>query len=190
MAGASLNTVSSLPYLAGITQPESRNYAFAVRQTAIALCTIVGSLIAGVLPGVIAARIGVSTMDPAPYRIALMLVPVCFAAASLLMMATPAAAVAQPAQTRRSTPLPVKLLCMFGLVAILETSSEGPLRAFFNVYMSQSHQLPASQIGLIIAIANVFAVMATLITPRLMGRRNTAVIFRRWSSSASAGRFC
>lgn len=177
--GASLNTVSSLPYLAGITQPEHRNYAFAFRQTSIAVFTILGSLIAGALPGFIASRMDVTTNDPAPYRIALMLVPSCFAIASLLMMTTPAEKFAPQARRQQAgaSPLPVKLLLMFSLVAFLQTASEGPLRTFFNIHLNQSFGMQPAQIGFVIAIANFAGVFGTLIAPKLMERRSSASVF-------------
>jgi predicted MFS family arabinose efflux permease len=175
--GASLNTVSTLPYLASIARQEHRNYAFALRQTSVALFTILGSLVAGVLPGFIAAQINVPATDPAPYRMALMLVPLCFALASMLMIVTPPISVQQPSRPRRTSPLPLKVLILFGLVAILETASEGPLRAFFNVYMSQVHLMPTSQIGLVIAVANLVAVFPILITPRLIERTSSGAVF-------------
>jgi MFS family permease len=175
--GASLNTVSTLPYLASIARQEHRNYAFAFRQIAIALFTVFGSLIAGVLPGFIAAQMNVPATDPAPYRISLMLVPLCFALASVLMIVTPPTVVQQHTRAPRTSPLPVKVLLMFGLVAILETASEGPLRTFFNVYMSEVHLMPTPQIGLVIAVANLIAMFAILITPRLIERTSSALVF-------------
>lgn len=175
--GGSLNTVSSLPYLAAITRSEHRNYAFAARQTTIALLTIAGSLIAGALPIAIARQIDTSAADPAPYRIALMLVPLCFAAASLLMLLTPPMpAVAKPALARPKSAMPLGLLAAFGLVAVLETASEGPVRAFFNVHMSMTHALPTNQIGLIMGIAQLIAVGGTLLAPRLTGRWGSAPV--------------
>jgi predicted MFS family arabinose efflux permease len=93
------------------------------------------------------------------------------------MIVTPPISAQQQSRPRRTSPLPVKVLILFGLVAILETSSEGPLRAFFNIYMSQVHLMPTSQIGLVIAIANLIAVFAILITPRLIERTSSGAVF-------------
>jgi MFS family permease len=84
--GAALLTVNLVPYLMAIADDlDQRNAVFPVQTAVSTLMTLVGSLIAGALPGLVVSWTGGSLGEPAPFRTALWPMPVLFVAAALVL---------------------------------------------------------------------------------------------------------
>jgi MFS family permease len=180
--GAALHTVNGIPYLMSASSPRERNYAFAAQAAIMPLMAFAGSIIAGLLPGQLAVWLGVSLDDPAPYRAALWLVPTCnLISATILMFSTQVQPVVEAAGAM-VTRAPWRLFFFLGALTFLQTSGEGIIRTFFNVYLDQDLLVPTVQIGAIMGIAQLAPVASALLLPILLARWGAA----RTMSFASA----
>jgi hypothetical protein len=137
-------------YAIAIVGEEGRNAVFPVQSAVIALMTFVGSLVAGILPGLVVAWIGGSLTEAAPYHTALWLVPVLFLACVPVLAG---ARSAQHTETDVGDPHtvapPIAIFLVLGAIVFLQSAAEGPVRAFFNVYLDRGLGVPPAQIGLI-----------------------------------------
>ena len=86
--GFALYLVNGLPFMMGATGPEERNHAFSVHVALMPLAGFVGSLVAGLLPDVFAALLGVSLEEAAPYRFTLWLAALLLIPAVLVLRPT------------------------------------------------------------------------------------------------------
>jgi len=171
--GAALNTVNSIPYLMNVSAAE-RNHAFSAQGAVIGLMAFVGSLVAGLLPGLLVTWLGGSLDEPAPYRYALWLAPLVYALSIFVWAGAPRVKLAGEAETLSTSTKPLRLFVFFGLVVFLQTASEGAVRAFFNVYLDQALHVPTAQIGAILGVGQLLPVFIVLITPQLLGRWGTS----------------
>jgi MFS family permease len=171
--GAALQSVNSTPYLMQVSTLEQRNHAFTFQGAVLAVMGFAGSLAAGQLPGLFAARLGVSLDLPAAYRLSLALALPLYTAGSLLwIMARPTP---PPAQTEAASGVkPWALFLFLGLVAFLATASEGSVRAFFNVYLDDNLRVPIARIGTIFGVGQILPLLAVLVTPYLLNRWGAA----------------
>jgi MFS family permease len=175
--GAALITVNNVPYAMAIVDDEGRNAVFPAQAAVIALMTFVGSLTAGVLPALMVAWGGGTFTDAAPYRSALWLVPLLF------LVCLPVLAGTRPApltETRADDALPTSrrplpLFFVLAGIALLQSAAEGPVRAFFNVYLDRGLGVPPGQIGAIIGVAQLLPVLAALFTMHLLARWGAAL---------------
>jgi Na+/melibiose symporter-like transporter len=152
---------------------EQRNHAFTVQAAVLAVMGFAGSLAAGQLPGLFAARLGGSLDQPAAYRLALTLsLPLYLVGSLLWVMARPAPP-PEEAETAGGV-RPWALFLFLGVVAFLATASEGSVRAFFNVYLDDSLRVPVARIGTIFAVGQVLPLLAVLVTPQLLNRWGAA----------------
>jgi len=86
--GLALYMVNGIPFLMTATGPQERTHAFSVRTALGPLAGFVGSLIAGLLPGLFASSWGLSLDGPAPYRYPLWIAALLFIPAPLVMLST------------------------------------------------------------------------------------------------------
>jgi len=183
--GASFVTVNSVPYAMLLVDGQDRNVLFPVQQAVIAVTTFAGSLVAGVLPGILVALMGGSLTDAAPYRAVLWIVPLMFLAGIPLLTRThplrPAATRVVDAIADRRRPMATFLI--LGAIVVLQTAAEGPVRAFFNVYLDRGLGVHPAQIGLVIGAAQLLPVVGALATVSLLARWGAA----RTLSMASFG---
>ena len=169
--GVALYVVNTNPYLIAVAGEAERNHAFSVQAALGPLAAFFGSIVGGLLPGLIAAATHTSLDEPGPYRY-----PLIFAAAMLLPAAGAILALRDVRDVHitpaggRSGPAPLFLIGMLTLVVTLQVAGEGVARTFFNVYMDAGLQVPTAQIGLIAALGQLLAVPAALAAPLLMAR--------------------
>jgi Na+/melibiose symporter-like transporter len=164
--------------LVGITQPAESSHALAVSNSVSALATVVGSLVAGILPAQIANLTTVSPEDPAPYRLTLWLSPVFFAI-SAYFYSRMTARESQEAKSENKPTLkaPMLIFLFFGVVVFFQTASEGAVRAFFNIYLDQDLQMPITQIGTLFAVAGLLPIVGALLMPPLVARMGSGGAF-------------
>jgi hypothetical protein len=173
--GAALVTVNNVPYALIIVDEEGRNAVFPVQGAVIAVMTFAGSLAAGAMPGLMVAWTGGSLADAAPYRTALYLVPLLFLVCVVVLASGRRAALTEKSkQEVVATPRRLGMLLILGGIVLLQSAAEGPLRAFFNVYLDRGLGVPTDQIGGIIGLAQLLPVAGALLTVNLLARWGAA----------------
>jgi hypothetical protein len=173
--GAAHITVNSVPYAMLIVDDDGRTAVFPVQGAVIAVMTFAGSLVAGALPGLLVAWIGSSLADAAPYRTVLWLVPLLFlGCVAVLAGARPARLTDLRVDEPLADSRPLGTFLMLGGVVLLQTAAEGPIRAFFNVYLDRGLAVPLGQIGPIIGFAQFLPVAGALLTVKLLARCGAA----------------
>jgi MFS family permease len=174
--GLVLYYVNSLPFLMGATGPEERDYAFAAQIAIMPLAAFAGSLVAGLLPAMVASVLGTTVQDPAAYRYplllaSLMLIPGVLALipASEIAASEPENAAEEPEREEslgaRSSRPPYALIIMMVVVVGLRFAGRGPLMTFFNVYLDDALGVSTALIGALIAMGQFISVPAALAAP-------------------------
>ncbi len=178
MLGVAFFSVNMAPYLMWITNDQDRRHAFGVFQATFPAAGFLGSLVAGVLPGLIARRTGSSIDDPDVYRMALLLGPVLVMLALIPLAGAERHKLVTPnPQPGQADSVPVWILVLFGGIVFLAATGESSARAFFNVYLSAGLDVPTAQIGGIMAVAQLLPIAAALSTPILLLRLGTGYAY-------------
>jgi len=169
--GVALFTVNSTPYLMNITTPVTRNYVFASQTATMSLFGLLGSLAAGYLPSLVAARQGITLDQPGPYWATLWLVPIFFSLALLAFSLTRKVKFEeQKAEPGVSTGFPVWAILFFGFITFLGAAGQGTIQSFFNVYLDDGLGVAALLIGTIMGLAQILPIIAALTAPLFMNR--------------------
>jgi len=178
--GFALYLVNGLPFMMETTGRKERVHAFSFHSALLPLVAFGGSLLAGVLPGILASVSGVPLTEAAPYRFTLWLasllfipsVPVLLFARSSgrLEMLSPAVNPSKESSTRA----PMGLILIIALFMALRFGGRGPVVTFFNVYMDSEMGISTALIGGISATAMLIAVPAALLAPLLVARWGNA----------------
>lgn len=172
--GPALLAVNIPPYLMAVTGERERRYAFAAFSATLPAMAFVGSLVGGVLPGLLAGRLGLSLDQPEPYRLALWLGPVLACGAIVVLAgADPVHVARQDTQQKSAARAPLALLAFFGLVAFLGAIGEGAARTFFNVYLDTGLGVTPAAIGSIMGLAQLLPIGAAFAVPLLVARWGT-----------------
>jgi len=171
--GMALNFVSSLPFLMNATRPDERDHVYSVRTAMWPLAGFLGSLIGGVLPGVVAPILGLTLDDAAPYRYPLLLASILCIPAVLAIMATREREevheeASQAPMAANSSPMMVIAVMM--LIALLRPAAVGAARTFFNVYLDDGLGMPTAQIGTLYAAIQLITTPVVLVMPLLVSR--------------------
>ena len=174
--GLAIGTVSMPPYIMAVTGERGRPYAFSFVAALIPFAALVGSIIAGILPGLLADRIGMGMDQPTPFRLALWLGPViCWLGILPLLGADPGHVhehegsgeqILAPASRRA----PVGLLACWWIFVLVAAIGEGSVRTFFNVYMNNALAVPPVTIGVIMGTAQILPILAALALPLALTR--------------------
>jgi hypothetical protein len=169
--GVSLNVVNSVPYLMEISAPENRSTAFAYHSAVVGLLGFAGSLIAGAIPGLLAGRLGLSLEGPEPYRYALLLAPAAYLLGMAVLARARAAQAAPEDESHQpgGVRVPLGILVFFGVLIFLQSTGDGVVRAFFNIYLDTSLGVNTAQIGTLMGFAQLLPVATALFTPWLIG---------------------
>jgi MFS family permease len=170
--GLALYFVNSSPWVMSVTTPQERSHVFSIQAALWPLAGFFGSLLGGVLPGLVAWQLGLSLDSPVVYRYPLLL------AAGLLSISVAALWLTQetPPINRRPAPgaapvaAPVAVILVMALVAMLRGSGEGAVRTFFNIYMDTELGVTPVQIGGFLAAGQLLSVPAALLTPFVAAR--------------------
>jgi MFS family permease len=169
--GTALVAVNSTPYLMGITQRGERPYAFAFHQAVMGLAALLGSVFAGILPGMVAAHGGLALDAAAPFRTVLWLTPLTYTLAVLVLLGTrPVTAPDSPVAAPPAGPKPLGLMAFFGMVVFLQMMGEGTVRGFFNLYLDAGLGVAMAQIGLLMGVGQLLPVLVALCAPLVMAR--------------------
>jgi MFS family permease len=183
--GLALYFVNTAPYIMEAARPEQRTYIFSLQTAMLALAAFLGSLSGGVLPSLIAALLGSSPAQPAPYRYALLLAGLALLPAMLAVHAARPAAVPRESASAavagvRRAPLAgslIWLLAMIAIVRVLQVSGLAVTTTFFNVYLDSQLLVSTARIGLLISLGRLLGIPAALATGTLTTRYgNRAVV--------------
>jgi MFS family permease len=189
--GLALYYVNSGPYLIKATREDARGNVFAFQSAINSTASFAGGLLGGLMPALFAGLIGVTLMQPAPYRAPLLLVALLVLVALFVVLQTRDVEETEPTEARVSPGgAPSKesaygLIVFMGLVRFLQVAGVGVAMTFFNVYMDRELGVATAQIGIIAALARLVAVPFALLGPSLarrLGFAETAVL-----ASACAG---
>ena len=174
--GLAIGTVSMPPYIMAVTGELERPHAFSFVAALIPFAALAGSIIAGILPGLLADRMSMGMDQPAPYRLALWLGPIlCWLGILPLKGADPGYMQAQEASGEQilipaSRRAPLALLLFWGIFVLIAAIGEGSVRTFFNVYMNNELAVPPATIGVIMGAAQILPILAALGLPLALTR--------------------
>jgi MFS family permease len=173
--------VNSLPFLMSVTAAQERTHVFSVREALTPLSLFAGSLLGGLLPGVVIASLGGALGDPQPYRYALFIAAALFGLAPLTMLATSVrdgearpqqegAAASIQNRTVTTSAAPIGLMIFMGIVILLLLTSKHVIDTFFNVYLDVGLHLVPMWMGALSASAQLLAVPIALMAPFVVAR--------------------
>ncbi len=172
--GWSLCNVNLVPALMASTTDWNRNTAYALSSAFRETGTLAGTFVGGLLPGMFAGLLAQSLDDPAPYRLALW-VGAGLAALGLIPLSrikkTAAPPRRSPADKPRS-PAPVLPIALMAVYIYIRHAGWATCQSFCNAYMDADLHLSTSAIGLITSVVQVVAIIASLLTPRVMAHYN------------------
>lgn len=172
--GGALHIVNGPPFLMAAANREKRNHALSPQMALSCLAAFIGSLVAGLLPGLFSRILHVPLDKPAPCGYPLLVVPLLYGLALLALQATRGI---RTGQTQRATAqagkAPYGLIALIGLVMLLQVSDKWAARVFSNVYLDAGLSTPTSLIGTIFAAAQLLSVPAALTMPLLEKRWGT-----------------
>jgi MFS family permease len=163
--------VNSMPFLMNVTGPGERNHVYAAMAALWPLAGFAGSLIGGLLPGLLAVPLQVSLTQPAPYRTSLLIAALLLAPAIWILSHTQETGdnrKQNPAGDR--VPIPLALITVLSLTILFRVAGEGAARLFLNVYLDDALQVSTAHIGVIAAAGQLLAVPAALGVPILTAR--------------------
>lgn len=169
--GQALTFVAGIPFLMAAAGPQERDHAFAAYAAVGPLSAVLGSLLGGALPGVLAALLGIHGDAPAAYGYPLWISALLFAVAALLLHRMGEVSLGRAA-ARRSTGQrpPYGLIAAIALIVVLRYAGNGAVVTFFNVYLDAGLGTSTRLIGALVAAGRLLTVPAVLATPLLVAR--------------------
>lgn len=183
--GIALISVLMAPYLMAAAEVAQRPYVFTALHALIPAGALLGSLLAGPLPGLWAGWLGTALDQPAPYRLALWLGPFLLGLSLLpLLRAGAAPLAAQPAQpdaaqadaAQADAARPWARLVWFGAVVLLSAIALNTVRTFFNVYLDRGLGASPATIGAVMGVGQVLPLVVVFTVPPLL---------KRWGAGAT-----
>jgi MFS family permease len=172
--GWSMFNVNLVPALMASTNEWNRNTAYALSSAFRETGTLVGTFIGGLLPATFAGFFNQSLDDPAPYRFSLW-VGAVLAAVALIPLSRIKKGAAPATKTHTDKPrsqAPVLPIALMAIYIYIRHAGWATCQSFCNAYMDTDLQLSTSSIGLITSVVQVAAIIASLLTPRVMARYN------------------
>jgi MFS family permease len=157
--GLAFYFVNSGPFLIRVTAVSARGAIFAIQSAISGLASFIGGLIGGALPALFAAVMAVSMLNPAPYRIPLLVVGVLISGAFVIALRThePGADESlsrRSVEARPGAPRPrsaYSLIVFMSVVRFLQVAGVGAAVTFFNVYLDDALNVATPTIGVVAA---------------------------------------
>ncbi|MEM7111749.1 MAG: MFS transporter [Chloroflexota bacterium] len=196
-AGLSPYFIIMPSFIMSNTNGDVHNQVFALEGAVFALSAFFGSLIAGVLPAMIAPLLGVTLDHPAPFRYPLLFAGLIFVLCVGLITRTTnevfreedkAEAAGEETEERKTAVFPKALygfLIVIILIRFFQTSGYAIVATFYNVYFDTELLVSTSMIGFIAAAGRLLGAGGALLSPWLIRRYSakTAMIFVGFASA-------
>ncbi len=176
--GAAFAVVNSIPYLMALTTDETRSLAFTAQGVIIAVFAFAGSLVGGVLPGLLAASFPLQVDQPTAYMLAMLFVPLCYIICAILISkARDVTLVSQSSENAGPARPPIGILLFFALVVIFQAYGEGTVRSFFNIYLSTALTATTAQVGMLMGFGQLIPILFLMFVPLALKtwKTNTAM---------------
>ncbi len=171
--GWSFLIVNQVAALATVISPRSRKRAFGLKEAVMGLGIFVGVLVGGLLPGLFALLLGVTTAEAAPYGYAILAAAILSTSGFVpLILLRPVPRVQRVVTSVSSRP-PLGLLFVVGLCAFLNNAAFASARVFSAAYMDTVFNLPTSLIGAIASLGTLLAIGAALSSARIAHGRGS-----------------
>lgn len=166
-----LTNINGAPWIMAVAAPEERASAFTAQMVLLSIGGFVGSLVAGILPGIIAKLTGMGSDAPTAYWITLWLTPITFMGGYYLLHLTqPRPPVKTPVATQQAAGIPYLTLIFVGILIFLQVSGESLVRPFYNLYLDSNVGMPLARIGVVFGIAQMLPIVSSLLTPSILKR--------------------
>ena len=178
LVGAALYFVSTMPFLTSATTEEERSHAYGIRTALNNFSGFVGSLVAGILPGLFASFLNSTLDDPAPYRYPLWISCILYAACVIILFRTSKRETSEDinpmssahAKDEANKVAPYALIALIAIVMLLTSVGSATINNFFNVYLDTELAVSTLLIGVLSAIKQLLSVLLALSAPILMAR--------------------
>ena len=181
-AGMVMFIVACTPFMVALTHDAERIFAFSARAVIDGIFALLGSVVAGLLPGLLS---GIRASSPyAAYQTSLVLAP--FSLVFMLMFFLRMRDERSPSKTKAGNPQPeataganetslrrngiARRIIFVALIWLIARSVFGVIRPFFTVYLDISLNVAPSSIGLIIGIAQIGATLGAFLIPYFTSR--------------------
>lgn len=178
--GTALYLVNGAPYGYQITNERNRIFIISFQQFIQGVMGAGGSLVAGVMPGLLMGIAGNTLSTLASYQIVLFLVPALYAVASFSMWRTPPVVGVPAPSGRPDGPLQPTFptgvfVYFFSIVMLMATASVG-FNSFFNLFLNDLGY-STGQIGSWMGITQIMPFLSAGTVPLLNRRLNLAGLF-------------
>lgn len=167
----SLYIVNSAPFAMLIVKPQEVNRIFSLQTAFFAVASFVGSIMGGLLPGLLDVAFGIEASSAPAYGWALFIGSLLFipAIVALCFVRTELVTLPPPLEGKAARP-PYGLILLIGFIMFLVVAGEGPTRTFFNVYLDAELHMPTWLIGVISGIGLLLSAGAALLVPSVIRR--------------------
>ena len=166
--------IAYTPLLTGYSREEERTHLFSVVAAAWLVTGMLGSALAGALPGFYAALTGAQPESVPAYRFALLAGAGCYGLGLLPMLFLPREKKQQRNESTEQPTTPLRVvrgqIAAFTAVTVLLALGEGVILPFLNLFFREQLGAEASTIGLTFAGAKMVAFAATFLVPVLTHR--------------------
>ena len=172
-AGWAFLVVNEVTALTAVTSTGNRKHAFGLKEALLGMGLFAGALVGGLLPGMFAVLLGVSTAEAEPYAYAIVTAAIISTLGFIpLWRLRPLPVVTRLAQSVSSRP-PLGLLLLVCLCGFLSRASFASVRAFAPAYLDTVFQLPTSLIGAVASVGTLVAIGAALSTAQVARSRGS-----------------
>ena len=169
--GFSLFMVNANPFLIASTNSEERNHVFSIAAALQPLLGFVGSIVGGIVPGIMSNFLGISLDHPDPYRYSLVLATLINLPMIPAIFNTQEVSANPKKETStEKIKIPYGFIAFLILVSFLRVGGEGAARPFFNVYLDSSLGVSTAKIGTLIALGQILGAPSALGTPYFIRR--------------------
>lgn len=176
----SLGMTAMMPMLTTTTPPAQRALVFGLNEASISF-GLIGSVIAGWLPSVLAPWVQVNAQDALAYRLALLVgVAIIFIAVIPILTVIQTSSVHDEASDAHDNDVPTKpprRIVGYAVASLFVGMGGGTFLPFQSLYFRTQLGMADHDVGIVIAIGEVLIGVGALLAGRWLGQRN----LRQWA---------
>ncbi len=166
--GYAIFSVNASPAIMATTGPENRSKTYGMYSSSRNLGTLVGMLVGGALPTMIATHLGVSLDTTEPYRIALLSTSFLTVFSLWAVIRFRDVKEIQSSQTREPRDIfPILPMSLIVVIVIFSQGAVAVCHSFCNAYMDEELRLSPQFIGTLGALGQLCAVMIPITVPHM-----------------------